>query len=484
MSTLRLYSLLIAILILSGCANKEPVEQKPNILFIIADDLGARLACNEDPVALTPQLDELASRGVSFTNTFCQFYTCGPSRASMLSGLYPHQINYTNNGANGSTFNDKVPGIRTLPALLRENGYFTARVGKLFHMGIPGGIGKQGTDDTLAWDIAINNKGYDASAQIWNDATHVGNTHGMGVRVVYDALDISDEEMSDGQGLKAALKLMRENNPRNTGKPFFLAFGIYRPHPPLIVPEKHWDAIDMTKYQIPINPENDREDMPFHAIPLKDEGFNYIPEEHAKNYAHAYYASIHFVDELAGRLIQELEVQGLDDKTIIVFTGDQGFHLGEHGHWHKSTMFEEAFKVPLIIYDPRKKESGKSCTKLVGLIDLYPTLCELTGVKPEHRLSGNSLVPQLNDVLAKGEDFQLMMGRPDAYTLRTERYRYTEWKGEGEFAGDAMLYDLKQDPNEFVNQVDNPEYIKIKEELSTSLDGFIQQSLTEINGNE
>ncbi|NQU51403.1 MAG: sulfatase [Bacteroidetes bacterium] len=458
----------LIVALFSGCNIKEEIEQPPNVLFIIADDLADRLACYGDLVAVTPNLDKLADKGVLFANNFCQYPTCGPSRASLFSGLYPFESGYTSNA--GNTFNEMLPGVVTLPRLFRENGYFTARVGKIFHMGIPAGIGKAGTDDTLAWNVAINNTGWDAVQQNWEKATSVGNTAGPGVRVRYSSPEINDPEMADGQGLKNAIQLLKENNPNKTGKPFFLAYGIYRPHPPMIVPKKHWDAIDISTYKIPVIPENDRDDIPEINWHLKAPGFNFISEEHGRNYAHAYYAAIHFVDELVGELLHELEKEGLAENTIIVFCGDQGFMLGEHGHWHKSSMFEEACRVPLIIFDPRQKEKGKKCSNLTGLIDIYPTLCELAGIEPPHKLSGLSLNPQLNDVEILGKRYEFTMGSPRGYGIRTSKYRYTEWRKDKINADFSMLYDLENDANEFNSLVENPDYLDVISDLKEKLD--------------
>lgn len=450
---------------------EEP--ERPNVLFIIADDLGARLASNGDPVAVTPYLDQLAAKGVTFRNAFCQFPTCGPSRASMLSGLYPFENGYARNS--DRSYNQAVPGVVSLPALFRANGYFTARVGKIFHMSVPGGLGEKGGDDDLAWDVAVNNTGYEALDANWQKATHVGKTHRSSVRVAYDNPEIDDSEMADGQGLSDAVKLLKANNPHKTGKPFFLAFGTYSPHPPMLVPNKHWEAVDISKFTVPFVPEGDREDIPLVNWHVKGPGFDFIPEQDAVNYSHAYYAAIHFIDDLAGQLIQELENEGLADNTIIIFTSDQGFHLGEHGHWHKSTMFEEAARVPLIVVDPRQKEKGKIATNLSGLIDLYPTLCELADIEPPHALSGQSLVPQLNDVSAPGKTYEFTMGagKPDGYGIRTERFRYTEWRKPEGPAQYTMLYDLEKDPHEYNNLIDEPEYAQIQQALSEQLNAAI-----------
>ncbi len=472
--TYQLSFIILFAITFCGCQSSQTQqEEKPNVLFIIADDLADRLACYGDSVAVTPNLDKLAQRGVVFGNNFCQYPTCGPSRASLFSGLYPFESGYTH--MKPGTFNEHLPGVVSLPHLFRENGYFTARVGKIFHMGIPAGIGGPGTDDTLAWDVAVNNTGYDASQEVWDNATHVGEKGSRGVKIVYSAPNIEDTKMADGQGLENAIQLLKENHPEKTGKPFFLAYGIYRPHPPMIVPKKHWDAIDISKYKIPEVPENDRDDIPEINWHLKGENFNFIPDTHGVNYAHAYYAAIHFVDDLAGKLIDELKKQGLAENTIIVFSGDQGFHLGEHGHWHKSSMFEEACRVPLIIVDPRQKEKGATSSNLTGLIDIYPTLCELTGIEAPHKLSGLSLATQLNDVNEPGKAFEFTMGTPKGYGIRTEKYRYTEWREDTVHADFSMLYDLEKDPKEFENLVGEKEYEEVIKELKTKLDEAIIQ---------
>lgn len=440
--------------------------EKPNVLFIVADDMGARLLSYGDMVAVSPNLDKLAEEGVVFKNVFCQYPTCGPSRASMFSGLYPFENGYISN-----TSEFHLPdSITTLPRLFRDNGYFTARVGKIFHMGIPKGIGMSGADDPAAWDVAINNTGWDAEKEHWDKARLYGEGERYGVNIRYSAPDIDDGEMADGQGLDEAIRLLKENNPKKTGKPFFLAYGMYRPHPPMIVPKKHWDAIDISRFTIPEFPVNDREDIPEINWHLKGYSFNYIPDSIGINYAHAYYAAIHFVDELAGELINQIEKEGLRDNTIIVFTGDQGFMLGEHGHWHKSSMFDPSCKVPLIIDDPRKKASGIHENGMAGLIDIYPTLCELAGITPVHTLSGMSLVSQLTDITAKSKEVEYTMGSPDGYGVRTSDFRYTEWRKDKINATDSMLYDLAVDPNEFFNLVGVRDYEEKRMEMKALLD--------------
>jgi arylsulfatase A-like enzyme len=439
-------------------------ESNPNILFIIADDLGARLGCNGDELANTPHLDKLGEQGVVFRNCFTQFATCGPSRASMLSGLYPYQTGITNNKR--TLEESKVP-ITTLPRLFRDNGYFTARVGKIFHMGIPSGIGEPGLDDKTAWDIAINNTGWDAVTEnIENSNQQAGDTSGYGTKIVWEGPAIPNEEMADGAGTLEALRLMKERHPKKTGKPLALFMGYYRPHPPMISPRSAWDAISPEKIRIPFVPDGDRDDIPEINFHLSKDAFNFIPEEVGRAYTHAYYAAISFIDTEVGKLLKGLKKAGLDDNTIVVFTGDQGFQLGEHGHWHKSTFFEDASRVPLIIADLRTSPSEHMSFVLCGLIDLYPTLCELTGIQPPYKVSGQSLVRQLKDASFPGRQQVLTQGNPGGASIRTERYRYTEWDGGKK---GAMLYDLQEDPDEFTNLVDDPEYAKIRRRLKREL---------------
>ncbi len=448
------------------CAASQSLEDtahRPNVLFIIADDLGARLGCYGDELAVTPRLDQLAGQGVLFRNCFTQFATCGPSRASMLSGLYPFQTGIINNG---KTLDKSTRPFTTLPALFRQNGYRTARVGKVFHMGIPGDIGTAGNDDPDAWDITVNNTGWDAVPGNYESAHQHGDKRGFGVRIAWLDPDIPATEMADGTGTQAALKVMADNHPDKTGKPLMLFMGYYRPHPPMISPHANWDAIDGSTIQLPAVPAGDRDDIPEANFHLHEPAFNFIPENVGKAYTHAYYAAVNFVDTEVAKLLAGLKEQGLDDNTIVVFTGDQGFHLGEHGHWHKSTFFEEASRVPLIIADLRKPAQGKQSSALCGLIDVYPTICELAGVVPTHWLSGMSLVDNMQNPTLPAHDRVLTQGNPGGASIRTDRYRYTEWSN-GE--NGTMLYDLKSDPHEFTNLVDDPAYAPVAERLKQEL---------------
>jgi iduronate 2-sulfatase len=444
----------LLLFIISGViisCNKQPTE-KPNVLFIIADDLGTRLGCYDDPMAKTPHIDQLAQKGVAFTNAYCQLPTCGPSRASMLSGLYPWETGIINNKI---YLRDELPDIVTLPQLLQQNNYFTARVGKVFHLNIPNGIGTDGGDDTLSWNLRINSMGLDIKEEYEKKITFAGNG-GIGTCPSWLAADIPDKMMSDGVVTTDAISIMEDFHPDKTGKPLFLAVGYYRPHPPMVAPKEYFKWYPKEKIKTPFLPENDRGDIPECAFEQKQSYFNFLPDTSAINYTQARYSSVSFVDAQVGLLMDALKQNGLDDNTVVVFVGDQGFHLGEHGHWHKTTLFEEGVHVPLIIAEPKSKMAGMKCSSsMVELVDIYPTISDMLGLELPHKMPGISLLPQLNDVIVKGKQAAVSQVRhASGFSIRTPKYRYTEWQDE---SNSVELYDHDNDPKELTNIESNPD---------------------------
>jgi iduronate 2-sulfatase len=447
--------------------NKKQVE-KPNVLFIIADDLGTRLGCYDDLMAKTPNIDKLAENGVTFTNAYCQLPTCGPSRASMLTGLYPWKTGIISNKIH---LRDELPDIVTLPQLLQQNNYFTARAGKVFHLNIPKGIGTDGGDDTLSWNLRINSMGLDIKEEYEKKITFAGNGK-IGTCPSWLAADIPDKKMSDGVVTTDAIRIMEDFHPNKTGKPLFLAVGYYRPHPPMVAPKEYFKSYPKEKIKTPFLPKNDRDDIPECAFEQKQSYFNFLPDTSAINYTQARYSSVSFIDAQVGLLMDALKQNRLEDNTVVVFFGDQGFHLGEHGHWHKTTLFEEGVHVPLIIVEPNSKMLGMKCSSsMVELVDIYPTIADMLGLEPPHEMAGVSLRPQLNDVTAKGKQTAISQVRnASGFSIRTPRYRYTEWQDEN---NSAELYDHENDPKEFTNVKSYPEYQldmnKLKEELHSTI---------------
>ena len=442
-------------------------EQRPNILFIIADDLGARVGCFGDKFAVSPNLDKLAEQGTAFQRCYTQRPTCGPSRASMLCGLYPFESGLVKQKQ--KVTDSEIPAV-ALPQLFREAGYSTARVGKVFHMGIPGGIGGAGSDLEAAWDVAVNNTGWDADPENYATAHNHSGSKQFGTAVAYLDPDITDDAMADGVGTREAIRLMESLHPDQTGKPLMLFMGYYRPHPPMVVPRKHWEAIPEDSITIPTFPEDNRADLPRSAFYYgkggkQEAGFHFIPDPAARGYSRAYYAAVHFIDQEVGRLLAALDRLGLKDNTVIVFAGDQGFHLGEHGYWHKTSPFEPACRVPLIIVDPRSDSGGDQPEGLCGLIDVYPTLCELALVPPQHALSGKSLVSLMRNSDAEGKSWELTE-LSNGKSIRTNRFRYTQLP-DGE-----MLFDLADDPNEWNNLASDPSMNEQKSRLRGILESL------------
>jgi len=460
-----------AVLLWGGRAAETPPATRPNVLLLYADDLDVRLGCYGDPAARTPNIDQLARRGVRFDRAYVQLPSCGPSRTSMLTGLYPWQTGVVENTV---AFRAKLPDIVTLPQWLRSQGYFTARVGKIYHLGIPGDIGRAGSDDPKSWDLAINNTGWDARPETEATIHRPSPKRGLGVALSWLAGEAPEEEFSDAVGTREAIRVMREQDPARTGKPLFLAMGYYRPHPPMVAPKKYFDAHPLEAIQLPVVPKGDRDDIPPLAFQLREPEFNFIPESDARRYTQARYAAVSFIDAQVGLLLAAMQSQGLADNTIIIFVGDQGFHLGEHGHWHKTTLFEEGCRVPLIIAVPRARMAGRSYAWPVELVDVYPTLCDLLDLKMPHASPGQSLRAQLLDVTVPAAKVTaLTTVRQGGYSLRTARYRYTEWKGGS--AG-VELYDHQSDPNEWRNLANEGDQRAVVSELSRQLRATVSET--------
>jgi len=332
-------------------------------------------------------------------------------------------------------------------------------------MGIPGGIGSPGHDDPLSWDLTVNNTGWDGKKDNLQKVHRIADK-GLGIVPAWLAPDIPDAEMADGQGTQDAIKLMKAFHPEKTGKPLMLAVGYYRPHPPMVAPMKYFDMHPLESVQLPNVPENDRGDIPEVAFALKDDTFNFIGESNGKKYKQAYYAAVSFVDAQVEQLIEALKRNNLYDNSIIIFVGDQGFHLGEHGHWHKTTLFEEGTKVPLILAGKGITNTGKISNSITELVDVYPTLTELIGLEKPHEMPGKSLTGILRDEAEPKIATALTAVRQaSGISMRTDRYRLTSWTIDGEKVYE--LYDHQSDPNEWNNLASKPKHKK-------TLNGLVQ----------
>ena len=441
--------------------------RRPNVLFIVSDDLNTALGCYGHPLVKSPNIDRLARRGVRFDRAYCQFPLCNPSRASVLTGLRPDTTRVEDNQTH---FREAIPSVVTLPQLFKNNGYFTARVGKIYHYEVPQGIGTDGRDDPPSWDKVVNPRGRDRDEDDKVTVLKAGAPSGS--TISYMVSPGTDEEQTDAIGAKAAIDLMEQHK----AAPFFLAVGFYRPHTPFVAPKKYWDLYPLGKISLPHEPANDRDDIPAPALTATPPNYGFAAEQ-LRTATQGYYASITFMDAQVGKLLDALDRLKLTDNTIIVFWGDHGFHLGEHGLWQKQTLFEEVARAPLIISAPGQKAHNQTANGLVEFLDIYPTLADLAGLPAPANLQGKSLVPLLNDPrktvkTAAYTQTRRGLGKPQnpyfpGRTVRTERYRYTEWGIDG--TKGTELYDHKNDPHEFVNLARDPRHSAVVAEMKRLL---------------
>ena len=450
--------------------------EQPNVLFISADDMNCDLGAYGHPLVKTPNLDRLCRLGVRFDAAYCQQPLCGPSRASIMTGLRPDSLDMH---TLKHELRQKNPDVVTLGQLFRSNGYYSARAGKIYHYGNPSMIGTDGNDDPATWDERHNPIGIDRLQQ--EKITRYGagqeKNRNLGISMAWWDPESRDEEHTDGMVASKIVELIRAKK----DKAFFLAAGFFNPHCPYVAPKKYFDLYPLDQITIPDADEakRDLEDVPAMAVQRDMRNWPYyfkdVTVEEARKCKQAYFATISFVDAQVGRLLDALAENDLLDKTIIVFWSDHGYFLGEKGLWYKRKAFERSARMPLIIAAPGLSR-GKHTTKPVELLDLYPTLADLCGLNPPANLEGKSLRPLLTDVLGNGWHkpavTQIWHNRKAwGYSIRTDRYRYTEWL-EGK-AG-RELYDHSVDPEEVTNLANDSQHAKAVAELSGRLAKYVQ----------
>jgi uncharacterized sulfatase len=361
-------------------------------------------------------------------------------------------------------FRTALPEVTTLPQLFQKNGVFAARVGKIYHYGVPGDIGTSGLDDPPSWNKFINPRGRDKDEE--DKLTNYTPKRGLGSSLSFLAAEGADEEQTDGIGTTETIKLLEDNKDR----PFFIAMGYYRPHCPYVAPKKYFGQVGLDNVRV--LPPDEAWKVKALAPALSSTtpwpwfGVN---ERQARESLQAYWAAIEFIDAQIGRLLDTLDRLKLTDKTIVVFWSDNGYHVGEHGLWKKQSLYEGSARVPVIIAAPGQKAKGQPCLRTVELLDLYPTLADLCGLKPAHTLAGQSLRPLLDDPNAKWDKpafTQVWRGKFPGHSVRTERYRYTEWD-DGR-AG-VELYDYQTDPGEEKNLAADPKHAATVAELKSLL---------------
>jgi len=415
--------------------------------LVAVDDLNTDLGCYGHPTVRSPNIDRLARRGVRFDRAYCQYPVCNPSRTSLLSGRYPEVTGVLDNRTPPhSTLKDVV----FLPHFLRRNGYFTARVGKVYHDGM------DGPDD---WDVQLDPR---PTSNIGRTGQGRNLTGGKFAFFHWIAAEGTDEDQPDGLIAREAIRLLKEKRE----KPFFLAVGFRKPHDPYVAPKKYFEPYPLEKIPAPEGPADDENDIPSAALPPVRHN---LGVEEGREFRRAYYACISFMDAQLGKLLAALEASPAASNTLIVFFGDNGLHLGEHGWWNKVTLFERSARVPLIIALPGSQPPGAVCRQPVELVSLYATLAELAGLSPPSGLQAPSIVPLLRapdgpwhrpayTVVTRGKT----LGR----SIRTARYRYTEWD-EGRQG--VELYDHEMDPQEYHNLAADPSYSGVVRQLKRLL---------------
>ena len=464
-----------AILVLLVCSIAN-AQDKPNVLFISVDDMNCDLGAYGHPLVKTPNLDRLCKLGVRFDAAYCQQPLCGPSRASIMTGLRPDTLDLH---TLKHELREKNPDVVTLGQMFRNQGYFSARAGKIYHYGNPSMIGTDGNDDPATWDQRYNPIGIDRSQQekITRYGTGQQNNKNLGRSMAWWDPESRDDEHTDGMVAAKIVELIEQKK----GEPFFLAAGFFNPHCPYVAPKKYFDLYPLDQITIPDldASKRDLEDVPPMAIVQDSKNWPFmlkgVTVDEARKCKQAYFATISFVDVQVGRLLDALEENDVMESTIIVFWSDHGYFLGEKGLWYKRKAFERSARVPMIIAAPGLSKNN-STTKPVELLDLYPTLADLCGLRAPENLEGQSLRPLLTDPSGKDWNkpaYTQVWHKKNSwgYSIRTQRYRYIEWL-EGR-AG-RELYDHANDPEEITNLAEDPQHADTVAKLSKHLLTHVQ----------
>lgn len=471
------YLFAFVLVLTSVCSFSQGKKSKPNVLLIMSDDLTVTaLGSYGNRIVQTPHLDWLAAESVQFDRAYSQFPVCGPSRASMMFGYYPSA---TETYGYVSGREQVGPDRLSLAQWFKNQGYYTARVSKIYHMGIPGDIekGADGADDAASWTERFNVKAPEWQAPGKAELVQ-GNPNGSierkggNVMTIVQASD-SDLDHADGMAAAKASELIRIHK----SELFFLAVGLVRPHVPFVAPEQYFIPYPWQEMVPPPVIQDDWADIP-------ERGINYVTTKNGQmSYAQkqkaiaGYYASVSFMDAQVGKILQTLKEEGLEDNTIVVFASDHGFHLGEHDFWMKVSLHEESVQVPFLIKAPGIK-AGKSAS-FAELLDLYPTLVDLVSGKIPNNIQGKSLVPVLKDKQAQVRDMAFSVTQSgNTYLVRTDRWAYIQYDEDAK-AG-MELFDMHQDPKQYTNLATLPEYADVLEEMQTRL----RDKLTEVRKND
>ncbi len=468
-------SILMSVFLLLVFYASGTAEKQPNILFIAVDDLRPELGCYGAAEIITPNIDKIAEDGAVFLNAYCNASVCGASRASLMTGIYPipnkRFINYL------ARADKEVPEVATLAEYLKANGYHTISNGKIFHhqedspqswsepawrpTSIPGII----NDDDLVWHAPLANELHD-------DTTKRGP--------FYDEADVPDNAYADGQITDKTIEDLRRLAQMDI--PFFLGYGLIKPHLPFNAPKKYWDLYERQNIPLANNrykPDNApkilKTSTELRSQYSAHEGFPTEDNFH-RIARHGYFACVSYIDAQIGRVMDELEALGLAKNTIVVLWGDHGWHLGEHNFWGKHNTLDNAAHVPLIVRAPNVKKGKR--TQLVDFVDLYPTICELTNMEiPEH-CQGGSMLEVLKDSEAVHKS-AVYPGFRNMSAVKTQDFLYTQWYDKN-WNFDTpkrarMMYDHRVDKAENNNIAEEVEYTEKVKMMSEILEHHLRQ---------
>ncbi len=463
--------------LLVGCTDADQMSDSVragpmNVLFIIADDLRPDLGAYGDGIAVTPHLDRLASESVVFNRAYCQKAVCWPSRNSFFSGLMPASLGKKTNAQ--STFRAEHPEIVALPQLFKTHGWYTQGFGKILH---------NGQDDPVSWSepyFEPEPLHYAAPENLGKHPIINRSVPENRVNPLFEAADVADEGYEDGLTAQAARNAIREA--ANRKEPFFMMVGFHKPHTPFNAPQKYWDLYDRDSIPLAKFPDPPKNADPKYAVHASRyvRSFKDIPEsgqmpdDLAREIKHAYYACISYVDALVGGILKELEATGQRKNTLVVFTSDHGYQLGDHSLWSKHTNFELATRVPLLISIPGSSSRGQVTHGLVELVDLFPTLASLAGLPLPDHLEGRDVGQLLFDPQAqiRSEAYsEYSRNGAVGRSIRTDRFRYIEWRSQktGEIVS-RELYDHDNDPGENVSVAREASHTVLIEKLSRRLE--------------
>lgn len=464
-TTRRTNLLAVVFALLPAISNVAPAQetagnQQPDILFIAVDDLNDWVGpLGGHSQAKTPNIDLLAARGMTFANAHTPATQCNPARTALLTGMPPHTTGVYDNNADWR--NEKAfEGVSTLPRFFRDNGYATFGGGKIFHAHTFSPVGFIGYNDQQAWDGFYPSLERQLAEEI-RPMNYPLNENDVMPLFDWGPVAADDRAMGDGQ----VVEYIADKLTIDMDGPRFLAAGIFRPHLPWYVPQHYFDLHPLEEIRLPEVIENDLADVP----PMGNREVMSSREMHGwvvdsgtwAEGVQGYLASMSFADAMVGRLIDELDRSDRAENTIIILWADHGFHLGEKGRWRKMTLWERSTHTPLIIVAPGVTQAGSRSDEAVSLMDIYPTLTELAALDLPAHVSGQSLVPLLNDPEARRDAPALSTFEFNNHAVRNERYRYIRYAD-----GSEELYDMLDDPNEWHNLADDRGLRRVKRELA------------------